>query len=194
MTKVPSETRDRIDERETYGIESVVLLEAFFKNGGLFLGQPELLSGIFSGVFVVAQATRGRPLDLVVFAGTGGLPFAGTSLSTHGRDGAVRRRHSSVVLVGDGRPVHVDSFQERRPASFRVPICTIARQIRFRERNRNGKNRYIDGKSDLDKVTETERRTGGGREGVGAAVPRKLLKERRGHSGEGGGSYGGHHG
>jgi len=132
--------REKVDERETYGIEGVVLLEAFFKYGGLVFGQPELLSAILSAVFLVAHAARGRSLDLVVFSGAGGFPLAGASLSADGGDRAVRGRHAGVILVGSGRPVHVDSLQERRPARFRVPICTTAGQIRFRERNRTVKS------------------------------------------------------
>lgn len=96
-----------------------MLLEALFENGGLVLGEPELLSRGLT-VFFIADASS---LDVEIFAI--GLSLA--PLAAHARHRAVGRRHARLVFaVARGRqPVHVDAPKKRSgpdPARFEVGV------------------------------------------------------------------------
>lgn len=84
-------------EREgNYGIESAVLFEAFFQEGRLFFGEPELLSSI-STVFIFIANSRRDFLNLDLF--TAEVSLSLNPSTREGRDRAVRRRLSAVHIA-----------------------------------------------------------------------------------------------
>lgn len=89
-----------------------MLFEAFFKDGGLVLGEAELLTRALA-VLLVAD-TPGAGAFRLVLLRTGNL--AVPALPADAGNGAVGRRRPSFLLalpLSRRRPVHVDSSQQR---------------------------------------------------------------------------------
>lgn len=119
----------------TYWVERVVLLEALFKNDGLVLGEPELLSRGFT-VFFITDTSRAIPLKIMLFP----VSFSLASLSAQARYRAIGGWNASFFFaIARGRqPVHVDASEERSSlctTRFRVSAYKIKLEVRTSEKD-----------------------------------------------------------
>ena len=97
-----------------------MLLEALLEDGGLVLGQPELLARPAAGVLVVAADAGSRGVVALLLRSATARRWRATLPAEAGQRAVGRRRAGVLVLAAASppalpgwRPVHVDPPQER---------------------------------------------------------------------------------